>query len=142
MAGRALMPGLVLGLGAASETVASGTVRTHDEDERDLDNSLHFAVIGAFTDIYPSPPAGLHVQALLGLAHLSRSDDLGANNASGFGVVVGVGYDLAVGRRWNVGVLGRMAFSSLGMDEVGGEEPSPAVYEPGLLVTATFRPER
>jgi len=142
MAGSAVTPGLVLGLGMASDTVVGGTVRDGDEQERGLDDSLYYAVIGGFADLYMSPPAGLHFQALLGLGRLSRSDDLGENTATGFGAVLGVGYDIAVGRRWNVGVLGRMAFSPLSMDAVDGETPSPTMYEPSLLWTATFRPEQ
>ena len=141
MGGRVMLPWLVLGLGVTSDSVLSGTVKTEDQEERDLRESLYFAVIGGFVDVYTSPPAGLHFQALLGLAHLSRSENLGQNTANGFGAVLGVGYEFAVGERWNLGVLGRVAFSSLSMDEVNGESPSPSVYEPSLLWTATFRPE-
>lgn len=141
MAGRAVLPWLILGLGATSDSVLSGTVKNESQDERDLHDSLYFAVIGGFVDVYTSPPAGLHFQALLGLAHLSQSEDLGQNTGNGFGAVLGVGYEFAVGQRWNLGVLGRMAFSSLSMDAVDGEEPSPSIYEPSLLWTATFRPE-
>jgi hypothetical protein len=136
-----VLPWLVLGVGMSSDHVVSGTVRDDAQDERDLEDSLYFAVIGGFADLYPSPPAGLHFQALLGLSHLSRSDDLGLNTANGFGAVLGVGYELVVGRRWNLGVLGRIAFSSLSMDDVGEQKPSPSLYEPSLLWTATFRPE-
>jgi hypothetical protein len=142
MAGSAVMPWLVLGLGMASDTVLGGTVRDGDEQERGLEDSLYYAVIGGFADVYTSPPAGLHFQALLGLGRLSRADDLGQNTATGFGAVLGVGYEIAVGQRWNVGVLGRMALSPLSMDAVGGESPSPTMYEPSLLWTATFRPEQ
>jgi hypothetical protein len=141
MGGLAVLPGLHLGLGAASDAVLGGTVREPDQTERDLENSLYYAVVGGFADFYLEPPAGLHFQALLGLARLSRSDDLGQNTATGFGAVLGIGYELAVGRRWNVGALARMAISPLGMDAVDGAEPSPTLFEPSLLVSATFRPE-
>ena len=141
MAGRALLPWLVLGLGVTSDSVLSGTVKDESQEERDLRNSLYFAVIGGFVDIYTSPPAGLHFQALLGFAHLSRTEDLGQNTGNGFGAVLGAGYEFAVGQRWNLGVLGRIALSSLSMDAVDGEQPSPSFYEPSLLWTATFRPE-
>ena len=141
MGGVAVMPGLMLGLGAASDAVLGGTVREPDQTERDLENSLYYAVIGGFADFYTTPPAGLHFQTLLGLARLSRSDDLGENTAVGFGAVLGIGYELAVGRRWNLGALARMAISPLGMDAVDGDEPSPTFFEPSLLLTATFRPE-
>ena len=141
MAGIALMPSLVLGLGVTMDMLTSGVIRNADDAKRDLDNSLYFAVIGGFVDYYYSPPAGVHLQALLGLSHLSRADNLSRNTGNGFGAVLGVGYDFAVGRRWNMGVLGRVAFSSLSMDAVGDEEPSPTLYEPSLLWTFTFRPE-
>jgi hypothetical protein len=142
MAGAAVLPGLVVGGGAASDTVAGGTVRNGNQDQRHLEHSLYYAVIGGFADFYTAPPAGLHVQALIGLARLSPSSDLGHNTALGFGTVLGVGYDLPVGRRWNLGGLARLAFSPLGMQRVAGQQPSPTFYEPSLLWTATFRPER
>jgi hypothetical protein len=141
MGGVAVMPSLMLGLGMTMDTVTSGVVRNSDDEERRLTNSLYFAVLGGFADFYIAPPAGFHLQALLGLSHLSRADDLGRNTANGFGAVLGAGYDFAVGRRWNLGVLGRVAVSSFSMDAVGDEEPSPTLYEPTLLWTATFRPE-
>jgi hypothetical protein len=141
MAGAAVLPGLIVGGGAASDTVAGGTMRMGNEDKRGLQHSLYYAVIGGFADFYASPPAGLHFQVLLGLARLSPAADLGHNTAVGFGTVLGVGYDLPVGRRWNVGMLARLAFSPLGMNRVAGQQPSPTFYEPSLLWTATFRPE-
>ena len=141
MAGAAVMPTLMLGVGFTMDTLTSGTIRNSADEERSLDHSLYFAVIGGFADFYLSPPAGFHLQALLGLSHLSRADDLSRNTANGFGAVLGAGYDFAVGRRWNVGVVGRVAVSSFSMDAVDGEEPSPTLYEPTLLWTATFRPE-
>lgn len=140
MAGTAVLPGLVIGGGAASDTVAGGTVRNGNQDKRGLEHSLYYAVIGGFADFYTAPPAGLHFQALLGLARLSPATDLGHNTALGFGTVLGVGYDLPVGRRWNLGALARLAFSPLGMGRVAGQQPSPTFYEPSLLWTATFRP--
>jgi hypothetical protein len=141
MGGMAVMPSLVLGLGATTDTLTSGTVTNDASQERKLEHSLYFAVIGGFIDFYMSPPAGFHMQALLGLSHLSRADDLSRNTGNGFGVVLGAGYDLAVGQRWNVGLLARVAVSSFSMDEVGNEKPSPTLYEPSLVWTATFRPE-
>lgn len=140
MAGSAVLPWLVLGVGMASDTVVSGTVRDREDAERSLQTSLYYLVLGGFADIYFSPPAGLHAQALIGLGHLSRSDDLG-DGATGLGAAFGIGYELAVGRRWNVGVLGRVAVSPLSRDAIAGEQPSPTFYEPALLWTATFRPE-
>ncbi|HMI90150.1 MAG TPA: hypothetical protein VK509_02250 [Polyangiales bacterium] len=141
MGGIAVMPSLMLGLGVTMDTLTSGVVRNSDDEERSLNHSLYFAVIGGFADFYISPPAGFHLQALLGLSHLSRADDLSRNTANGFGAVLGAGYDFAVSRRWNLGVLGRVAVSSFSMDAVDGEEPSPTLYEPSLLWIATFRPE-
>jgi hypothetical protein len=141
MAGAAVMPSLMLGLGVTMDTLTSGTIRNGSDQERDLENSLYFAVIGGFADFYLYPPAGFHMQALLGLSHLSRADDLSRNTANGFGAVLGAGYDFVVGKRLNLGVLARVAVSSFSMDAVDGEEPSPTLYEPTLLWTVTFRPE-
>ncbi len=141
MGGVALLPQLILGLGATTDTLVSGTISGKGISDRELENSLYFAVLGAFADYYPFPPAGVHLQLLLGLSHLSRADDLGEHTGNGFGTVLGVGYDFPVGRRFNLGVLGRVAVSSFGMDKVNGRKPEPTLYEPTLLWTATFRPE-
>ena len=141
MGGIAVMPSLALGLGATTDTFTSGTVTNDAKEERKLEHSLYFAVIGGFVDFYFMPPAGFHMQALLGLSHISRADDLGRNTGNGFGIVLGAGYDLAVGQRWNVGVLARVAVSSFSMDAIGNEKLSPVLYEPTLVWTATFRPE-
>jgi hypothetical protein len=141
MGGMAVLPSLALGLGATTDTFTSGTVTNDLKEERKLAHSLYFAVIGGFVDFYFMPPAGFHMQALLGLSHISRADDLGRNTGNGFGVVLGAGYDLAVGQRWNIGVLARVAVSSFSMDAIGNEKLSPVIYEPTLVWTATFRPE-
>jgi hypothetical protein len=141
MAGSAVLPWLMLGGGVASDSVVGGTVRDLGKSERSLERGLYYAVLGGFADIYTSPPAGLHFQALLGLARLSPSYNLGLNTALGFGAVLGAGYELRAGRRWNVGLLARIAISPLSMDAVGGHKPSPSLYEPSILWTATFRPE-
>jgi hypothetical protein len=141
-AGGAVLPWLVVGAGAASDTVAGGTVRNGDQTKRSIDRSLYYAVVGGFADVYAAPPAGLHFQALLGLARLSPSDDLGHNTALGFGTVLGIGYEVLAGSRWNLGALARVAFSPLSMHRIAGQQPSPSFYEPSLLWTATFRPEQ
>jgi hypothetical protein len=142
MAGSAVLPWLIVGGGVCSDTVAGGNVRNSNQSERSIEHSLYYAVIGGFADLYTAPPAGLHFQALLGLARLSQAENLGHDTAVGFGAVLGVGYELAVGRRWNLGALARLAFSPLSMSRVAGQQPSPSMVEPSLLWTATFRPER
>jgi hypothetical protein len=141
MLGSHVLPWLALGAGWSSDMVLGGTVRDDAESEREIERGLYYAVVGGFADLYTAPPAGLHFQALVGLARLSPTHDLGQNTAVGFGVVLGVGYEIAAGERWNVGVLGRLALSPLSMDPVQGEKRSPSLYEPSLLFTATFRPE-
>ena len=141
MAGSAVLPWLMLGGGVASDSVVGGTVRKLGKSERSIERGLYYAVLGGFVDVYTSPPAGLHFQALLGLARLSPSYNLGLNTALGFGAVLGAGYELRAGRRWNVGLLARIAISPLSMDAVDGHKPSPSLYEPSILWTATFRPE-
>ena len=141
MGGAAVLPQLIVGIGATTDTLSSGTITGEEGEDRKLENSLYFAVVGAFADYYPFPPAGVHLQLLLGISHLSRADDLSKNTGNGFGTVLGAGYDFVVGRRFNMGILARVAVSSFGMDEVDGRTPEPMLYEPTLLWTITFRPE-
>jgi hypothetical protein len=139
MGGSMVLPWLAIGVGALSDTVVSGSVHYADDSKRSLSTHLYYFVLGPFVDAYFAPPAGWHVQLMLGLAHISRADQL-SRGATGFGTVLGVGYDFAVAPRWNIGALARLAFSPLSMKATAGEKPSPSVYEPGLLFTATFRP--
>ena len=101
---------------------------------------MYFAILGGLLDAYVAPPAGLHFQALVGFARSSPSYDLGLYTATGFGAVLGVGYEWQVGPEWSVGALARFAFAPLSMDPVDDRELSPAIYEPGLTLTASFRP--
>jgi hypothetical protein len=139
MGGSMLLPRLAVGLGAISDDVFGGSVHSAGNGRRSLAQSLYYFLIGPFADVYFSPPAGWHLQALLGLAHLSRADEVN-RGATGFGAALGLGYDVAVDDRWNLGALARLAISPLSMSATAGQKPSPMVIEPGLLCTATFRP--
>ena len=140
LAGGAALPWLVVGAGFVQDVIVGGTVRNADDDEREIARGLYYAIIGPFIDVYTSPPGGFHMQALIGFAHMSPSYDL-SQAATGIGTVLGLGYELRASKRWNVGVLGRLAVSSLDRGDVAGEERTPTVYEPALLITATFFPE-
>jgi len=140
MGGATVLPWLVLGAGVVSDVFVDGKVKLNDDSDQDLSRSLYFAVVGVFADVYTAPPGGLHFQSLLGIARLSPSYDLGKHTATGFGAVLGIGYEVVVSPEWSVGALGRVALAPLSMDAVDGVEPSPVVYEPTLLVSASFRP--
>src|SRR5262249_53561291 len=106
MGGAMLVPRLAVGLGFVSDNVVGGSVRYADNGSHSLAENLYYFILGPFADVYFSPPAGFHAQVLLGLAHLSRADEVN-HGATGFGAALGLGYDWAVDERWNLGALAR-----------------------------------
>lgn len=139
-AGANLTSWLVIGAGLTSSFIGSGSVDNREGSTQALDRGLYFAVLGALLDAYTAPPGGLHFQVLVGLARSSPSHNLGLNTSTGVGAVLGIGYEWPLGPDWSVGAVLRLALAQLSMDPVQGRTLEPALYEPGLVLTATFRP--
>ena len=120
------MPGLVLGGGVLSSLAIMGDwTRSPPVTWDDGDNLFgsRLTLVGPFTDYYPNPARGFHVQALAGYASFTMKTASGnPNTPSGFGLMLGVGQDWSVSREWSLGLLARL---------VGVETSESAFSYPG-----------
>lgn len=104
--GTRVTPRLIAGVGTFPMVVPAPSY-----DDRDA-GGHHVSATGPFVDFYVRPPRGAHVQAAaLVVAGYHEAQD-GHDGAVGFGAgaMLGAGYDLRLGARWNVGPLARATY--------------------------------
>ncbi len=139
--GWTLADGLAVGAGMSGFHVFSPTV-TLDDKELDGDfDAVAGAVTGPYAEWYLDPAGGLHLLGQLGLATLQDADQQTDDLATGFGVTVGVGYDVYVGDKLSVGGLARLQYLSVSVDHQLIDAKLESTYTglvPGLLVTAVW----
>jgi hypothetical protein len=137
-------PGVVLGAGvygvhlpAARYTVGRGDY----VEEGDADYGA-LSMVGPFIDVYVHPRLGIHFQAAPGFVAVNAgaSDDLDSDELSGtgFGAMVGAGIESWVGEQWSMGVLARLQYASVELEDESGDTYDFETLIPGLLVTATL----
>lgn len=149
--GGTISRGLVLGGGAYTAQLVSGTYRTYRDSDGvpppELDPEVrNFALVGPFFDWYPTPEKGFHIQAALGVASLSgvqldafplRDDE--PYTAFGGGVMFGVGYEWWIAEQWSMGVLGRVMGAVLrGKDDQDVRWTHTAGTSPSVLLSVTY----
>lgn len=149
--GGTIAKGLVLGGGAYTAQLVSGTYRTYRDSAGvpppELDPEVrNFALVGPFFDWYPTPHKGFHLQAALGVASLSgvqldafpvRDDE--PYTAIGGGIMFGVGHEWWIGEQWSMGVLGRvMGALLMGKDDQDVRWYHAAGTSPSVLLTVTY----
>jgi len=104
--GTVLRPGLIVGGGTFPMVVPSPTYADQDA------GGHHISATGPFVDYYPRPPHGLHVEG--GLLFVAGYHEAQMSHTSaigiGAGATAGVGYDLRLGARWNLGPLVRATY--------------------------------
>jgi hypothetical protein len=91
--------------------------------------------IGAFADYYVDPHGGLHFQPFVGWGGLDASSDgnSGGSDPTGLVLALGAGYDWWVADEWSIGVMGRIAYAPLSLNDVSFTTIAPAV-----LATFTY----
>lgn len=135
MLGGTVARGLVLGGGFLSGLVPAPEAEVGGISG-DLDTSLFFFMLGPFIDYYFDPNEGFHLQVLVGVAALSADDeDIDVAVGGGFGI--GLGHEWWVADQWSIGILGRLAFASMKIDDSFLEEQHRAV-QAAALFTATY----
>ncbi len=98
--------------------------------------NLFFGMLGPFMDYYFDPNKGLHLQVMVGLGFLTgESSD--SETAVGGGLAVGLGHDWWVSDEWSLGILGRLAFAAVKVDDSFINEEHKAV-QAAALFTATY----
>jgi len=99
------------------------------------DVSLTLIGIGLFADIYPDPHEGLHFQPFIGWGGLEATyrGNSGGSDPTGLVIAGGAGYDWWVADEWSIGVMGRITYAPLKIEEV-----SYNTLAPSILATFTF----
>lgn len=146
-------PGLVLGGGIYGASLSGieykakvlGTTFTYEAD------SALVSMVGPFVDFYPNPQQGFHAQAAIALSIVSAGQ--GKYNATyggsfppddysgtGFGLVLGAGYEWWIGEQWSLGVLGRVQYTSatLKANSNSYADADFSAWIPGVLVDITY----
>jgi hypothetical protein len=136
--GGSLVPGFVLGGGATSVIAVRPKVKeTLQGQAVDLGNpnaGMQLSMIGLVSDWYPNPKRGLHLQAMLGYAVLSITQNgTSSVSPSGIGLVGGLGYDFWVSAEWSAGVLGNFAYAAAKLNDA-----SYPTLAPTLLASFTY----
>jgi hypothetical protein len=116
MFGGAIVPGLNVGGGVAVDWVVRPRIESNgvEVDEDVLVGLL--GVIGPFVDWYPSANGGFHLQALLGAARITITDESHVRSDHeplGAALLLGVGYDWWLGDEWALGVMARLTSAAL-----------------------------
>ena len=157
--GTTVAPGLVIGGGVYAAMLVEPEGDNLEYGGEDLDgveaswDSATFGVVGPFLDYYPNPAGGFHLQGAVGIASLSVSDgkmkdgsntiDLDESDGTGFGAMLGIGYEAWVGDQWSLGVLGRVLYGTPTMEDnlPGGNTEVDWDHKmliPGVLMSATY----
>jgi hypothetical protein len=123
--------GLVLGGGAVLNSMGNATVKGRAESEPEFD----FFVAGqlqAFATYYPIHNEGLSVFAAVGYtAFTSRFASAGwSDDATGFSLTSGVGYDFTISPHWSMGPL-------LSVSYAVAAEAGPFKFNSATLFTPT-----
>jgi hypothetical protein len=147
------MPGLVLGGGIYGASLSgieykgkfAGATRTYESD------AAIVSMLGPFIDFYPNPQQGFHAQAAIAFSIVSA--DQGKYNATygdsfppdnyagtGFGLMLGAGYEWWIGEQWSLGVLGRVQYTSATLKANSNlyDDADFSAWIPGVLVDITY----
>lgn len=93
-------------------------------------------MLGPFLDWYTNPDRGFHLQAFVGGARITMEDSSGTRSDPsldpvGAGLAIGAGWELRLGRKWGLGVLGRLTGAQL------SQNGRHSVFAASLLVSLT-----
>jgi hypothetical protein len=135
--GWTLWPGFVGGGAFYSDLASSPTFTGENGAKEDL-GSAHLTMFGPMADWYPQPKdSGFHVQAALTFAVIAVDyKEAGLSigrDASGIGLILGIGYEWPIAAEWALGVLGRLSLATLSDDE-----RSHGVFAPSAVCTLTW----
>ncbi len=125
---------VVIGGGFITDYVASPSISQGGQSVPWQDVSLYLYSMGVFADFYPDPHGGLHFQPYVGWGGLQASyRGYTGNSATGMVLALGGGYDWWVGDEWSIGVMGRLTYAPLSLDDV-----SYTTIAPALLASFTY----
>lgn len=117
--GGSIIPGLVIGGGLSLDYAPSPSYSSNGADS-DTDFSQYLIGIGPFVDFYPNVDSGLHVQGRVGWGGVetSTANGAGASDPTGLMMTIGGGYDHWMSDTLGVGVLGRLTYAPLSLNDL------------------------
>lgn len=149
--GVTVAPGLVIGGGVYSAVSPSPTytatiedVDLGDQHVDDEGEAGSIGQIGPFALYYFDPTGGLYAFGAPTLASVSGGkaksypDAVGETSGTGFGVVLGGGYDIWVGDEWSVGGQLRFQYATATLEDDDGDETDFSGTVIGALLTLTY----
>jgi hypothetical protein len=158
--GGTVAPGLVIGGGVYGISAPSAKADDFKDDGEAIDDlegewdMISLSIVGPFIDYYFNPEAGLHLQLAVGLASSSVSEgefkmagegsiDTDDETGSGFGAMLGFGFETWAGEQWSVGGLIRVLYADTTIEADLPGTSTEADWKtksviPGVLFTATY----
>ncbi len=127
-----------VGVGAFMDVVWAPTYKYEGGfDPASEDDGFAFWAAAVFADIYLDPKGGLHIMPSIGSGFLAAPVAL--NGGEGIVLGLGVGYDFWVASEFSLGVMGRVLYAPLSMDNPQRQSGSYPTFAPALLLTATYQ---
>ncbi len=138
-------PGFVVGGGIFGASTASQPSLSQGGKTVTIDRAT-VSMLGLFVDWYPNPKDGWHVQGAVGPTALQLTAQAGGNslNGTGFGALVGGGYEWFVSEQWSIGILGRLQYASpsvsfsTGTTTLTSTKYESSTWAPALMFAATY----
>ena len=137
-------PGLALGAGIYGLHLPSAQYTAGRGDYVRKGSAEYGAIsmFGPFIDVYLEPRHGVHFQLAPCFTAVSagKSEDLDSDamTGTGYGAMVGAGIESWVGEQWGLGVLARLQYASVELEDDSGDTYDLQALVPSLLVTATL----
>lgn len=126
--GGTLFDGFVLGGGFRSDYAFSPDIETGGVSGN-LDWAMLFSILG-FVEYYPDPQGGLHFHASFGWGGLETKfagANVGGSDPTGLVTAFGAGYGWFLGDEWSVGVMARLGYAPLELNDNRFNTLTPAV---------------
>lgn len=134
--GGSLTKNIVLGGGLVLDYASSPSVEQGGATIEGADISQFIVGLGAYVDYYLDPAkGGLHFQGYAGWGGLetSSSGNVGGSDPTGLVTYIGGGYDVWISDQWSAGVMGRLLYAPLSINDV-----SVTTIEPAVVGTLTW----
>lgn len=148
--------GLVIGGALLRDRVFGLSGEDSETGELDLEDvDFSTTLVGPYLNVYPDPTGGFHLQGMLAVANLDvhrrrRVPTPGSFTAtepdddpSGIGFMLGAGYEWWLAPQTSAGLVARISYSSLEVDELPSAvgpsgKTSVEVFVPTIALVATY----